>query len=126
MSLDLSAAVHAKRQAAQLFMPDIVTITDPGTVTPTSDGGTTVTSGGSLAVQGRLIRAGTQAFIQTFGAQVSAEADYGLYLPYGTAIQEGWTVTIGGQTFTVTAVSKPGAWQVMVRAALVSSTPIGG
>jgi hypothetical protein len=30
------------------------------------------------------------------------------------------------EEYTVIAVSKPSAWQVMVRAAITKSTPIGG
>lgn len=124
--VDMAAVVTAKRQQAQFFMPDTVTITDPGTVTPTSDGGTEIANGGSLVTVGRLVRAGTQSVIEVFGTQVAAQADYVLYLPHGTTLQEGWSVAIGGVVFTVIAVAKAGAWQVMVRAALVISTPIGG
>ena len=126
MSFDLTAVVNAKRQAARLFMPDTVTITDPGAITVGSDGGTSIAGPSSVEVMGRLTRTGTQAVINEFGAQIAAEADYLLYLPYGTAISEGWTVTSAGQTYTVIAVSKPSEWQLMVRAAISISTPIGG
>lgn len=126
MNLDLSAVVNAKRQAARLFMPDTITITDPGTITVESDGGTSIAGALSVTLKGRLARTGTQAVINEFGQQISAEADYILMLPHGTTIQEGWTVAVGGQDYTVIAVSKPATWQLMVRAAITSSTPIGG
>lgn len=107
-------------------MPDAITITDPGTLTVESDGGTSIASPSSVEVYGRLARSGTQAVISEFGTQIAAEADYLLMLPHGTTIAEGWTVTSAGQTYTVIAVSKPATWQLMVRAAIASVTPIGG
>lgn len=126
MSFDLTAAVNAKRQAAQLFMPDAITITDPGTITVDSSGGTSIASPSSVSVAGRLATTGTQAVINEFGAQIAAEADYIVFLPYGTTIREGWTITTSGNEYTVIAVAKPRTWRLTEKAAVTSSTPIGG
>lgn len=111
--------VAAQRATATDHLPDLATITDPGTVTTTGSGGTTVVSpvvtGG---VPCRLAKPGTQSFLLEFGEQLVADSDYIATFPTGTSIQAGWFVDVNGTRYTVLAVGKTVAWSTAVRAAI--------
>lgn len=126
MSILTAGELAQMRADAAMLMPDMVTITDPGTIIHTAGGGTDISGSSSSTVAGRLSRTGTQATRAEFGEQLTAEADYVLTVPHGTTIREGWSVTVGGITYTVTAVAKPGSWGAAVRALALESTAVGG
>lgn len=127
MSIPTARDLVQLRAESGLLLPDVATITDPGTVAETASGGTTIATPVSVGgIPCRLSRTGTQPVRNEFGEQLTSEADYMLTVPVGTAIKEGWTVTISGVAYTVMAVALSGSWGSATRALVGKGTTIGG
>jgi hypothetical protein len=131
------AAMRADVQAVS--MPDRAAITDPGTPGTDAGGGGTI-SGPSTTndIPCSLTPSGSQSAIREFGEQLTADADWMLGLPAGTAIKTGWTVVVtrdstrlatgmpAAVSLTIIEVSKPSTLGVRVRALCREGVTIGG
>lgn len=101
-------------------------ISTPGSPTYGASGGS---SAGSPTVENnvpcRLGRSRIQPLLTIFGQQAVDRAEWALYLARGATIRPGATVTISGDTYTVTAVADDATGAVWCIALMQRVTAIG-
>jgi hypothetical protein len=109
------------------FMPDTVTITDPGDITEDPDTGATIIgSPTTRTTVGNLTSTGTAQTLQEFGGQLTADADFLLTIPSDVTLTEGHEITVNGVEYTIVAVARAGTWDATTRALVTEGRTVGG
>lgn len=113
MSNPTAAQLATARAAQQATMTTACTVSAPGTLTPDGTGGHSAGTPTSTATVCRVApTAGDEIEI---AAQLQAVGAVTIALPYGTAITEDDTITVGADTYQIKAVLEHGSLATATR-----------
>jgi len=101
-----AAQLASARAAQQATMTTVCTVRTPGSPTPDGTGGASPGTPTDTATVCRVAPTGGQE--AEIAAKLQAIGAYTIALPYGTVVDERYTIIIGSETYQVVAVLEHG------------------